>query len=195
MSISKLKESKSTDIDRKNINTGLITDLNIVVANMKMSGMSNPEIAEELGVSSSAISQHLKRFKDLVSIDEKDKSLDPINNERARLAKKFNKINRVSDHILKAGSKATETKKEIPGWKTDFQRLKLAKDLGIDILKGSGVLRERTETPPESLEEKRLTVVHKLELAQQYGVEIPQDITADVEITTTDTPKCEVDAT
>jgi len=156
----------------------VITDLNMTVAQLKMSGLNNTQIAKRLGLGLPAITYHLQRFNNLINLNKSGDIDDPVNSHRARLQANFKKHEQVYREILKPGSK----KKGTDGWKTNHERLKLAKDTAIALDKGLGVLRERTEHKVESFEAKRLTVVNRLELAQQYGADIPEAIQADYEI-------------
>lgn len=177
-----LNMPETAQIDRKNIDSGQITDLNLTIANMKMSGMRNIDISREMGISNSAVCQHLKRFKDLVSIDG-EKNTDPINNHRVRLQRNFKKIEQVYDHVFKPGSKrGTKLEKDYrPGWNNDHERLKLAVSTGLTLDKGLGVLVEHSEgTQTINYEDKRQQVIVNLGLAEQFGASIPQEIRAEI---------------
>lgn len=169
-----VKEPKKT----QNMPERTVTELNMMVLMSLAEGKTQVEVAKEFKVTPSAINQQIKKVQKLIALNSGGELVDCVNGHRLRLQKNFKRIEDVYSFILKPGSKKTGT----DGWKTNHERLKLAQNTAIQLDKGLGVLRERTETPPESFEDKRLTVVHKLELATQYGAEIPQEIQADYEI-------------
>ena len=99
-------------------------------------------------------------------------NVDLINDHKARIHKNYKRIEQVYKHVLIPGSKATEAKKETTGWKTDFQRLKLAKDLAVDIDKGTGVFSEHQKVSGkvEILADKRSQMQARLEASRQFGI-------------------------
>lgn len=197
MTISENK-TEITDIKPKssyNTPDPVITDLNMTIAQMKMSGMTKTQIANKLGLTLPDILYHLKRVDTLMELSRKGDIGDPVNSHRARLQENFKRIEDVYEHILMPGRHETPKRKAVDGWKTNHERLKLAQTTAIQLDKGLGVLVDRTEQKIESFEEKRLTVVNRLELAAQYGAEIPQAIQAEyVDITPDDTNKPQISA-
>lgn len=164
--------SNNTEIESKQAINGkdpVITDLNMLIVTELASGKTQAQLAKELGVTPGAINHQKKRVERLLQLKNSGEIADPINNQRARLTKRLKKTDLVIGQALK-------------GYKDGHPQLKLATDTALAINKGLGVLAEHKEAEPESFENKRLTVVHKLELASQYGAEIPQEIQGEYEI-------------
>lgn len=143
--------------ESKNINSGQITDLNLVIANMKMSGMTGREIAKELNISDAAVSQHLKRFRNLIEVD----GASAINDSRARLTQRLVNGERVLDYALRPKT-----------FKKSATYLGIAKDFTLSMFKGLGVLVDRTEnvTKIDVYAQQREDQQARIEAAKQFGL-------------------------
>lgn len=152
----------------KNGHDPVITDLNMTIATMKMSGMRNCDIAIELGVTGSAVAQHLKRVTDLVSLSADGKINDPINDQRARLTKRLRKTDTIIGKALNYKDKTVAV--DQPG----HNNLKLATDTALAINKGLHVLTDKQEhtVKVDPLADQRDKMQARLEAAQQFGMEI-----------------------
>ena len=146
-----------------------ITDQNIAVMLALASGKTTRQLARELGVTDGAISWHKAKFRDLVQLKANNQISDPINDSRARISGKLKRFERVLDYTVKP---------EV--FKRDVKHLAIAAQTSIAGLKGLGVLQEHVEAKRESLEERRLTVIHKLELAEQFGGIVPAELRAEL---------------
>ena len=159
---------ETAQIDRKNIDSGQITDLNIVIANMKMSGKRNVDIAREMGISNSAVCQHLKRFKDLVSIDG-EIDTNAINNSRVRLINRLEKAEKVIDYALKP-----KTYKKSPTF------LGIAANTSVSMFKGLHVFTEKTEnvTKIDVFTQQREDQQARIQAAKQFGLDPGKELPA-----------------
>ena len=142
---------------------GKITDLNLVIANMKMSGMTGREIAKDLNISDAAVSQHLKRFRNLVEVDADG----AINDSRTRLTQRLNKFEKVIDYAVRPKQ-----------YRKSATYLGIAKDVSLNLLKGLGVLVERTEQVTEInlLAQQREDVQARIQAAKQFGLDVSKEL-------------------
>lgn len=149
-----------------NINTGQITDLNLVIANMKMSGMTGREIAEEMQISEAAVSQHLKRFKKLVTLNG-ELNTDPINNSRVRLTQRLANTESVLNYTLRPKV-----------YRKSATYLGIAKDVSLNILKGLGVLVDKSEqaTNINIYAQQREDQNNRIQAAKQFGLDPGKEI-------------------
>lgn len=147
----------------KNIDSGQITDLNLVIANMKMSGMTGREIAKDLNISDAAVSQHLKRFRNLIEID----GADAINDSRGRLTQRLNKFEKVIDYAVKPKQ-----------YRKSPTYLGIAKDVSLNLLKGLGVLVEKTEnvTKIDVYAQQREDQQARIQAAKQFGLDVSKEL-------------------
>lgn len=179
-----LNMSETTEITQNpkfNRPDSIITDLNMVYLLETAKGKTQAQVAKEFGVTPSAVSLGIKRVRELTALKTKGEISDPLNNHRARLIKKLRKTERVYDHALKPGKPALDDKPYEPGWKTEFRRLDLAVKTGLALDKGLGVLVDRSEAPQViNYEDKRIQVVQKLQLADQFGAAVPEPVRAEI---------------
>jgi hypothetical protein len=153
-----------------------LTDLNMQVANLMIIHKGNRKlVANELGISETALIHHLKRIRNSTELSHNE-----INDQRSRLKRRLKATDRVIAEVLKPGKVVKDSdgnKTETPGYKTDFQRLKLAAGMAVDINKGLGVLSEHREVSGEidliaQKREDRQTYIAGL---RTFGKELPAD--------------------
>lgn len=159
----------TADLARKTANmTGngkdpVITDLNMVIATMKMEGKTNSQIANELGVSLPDITYHVKRFHTLTGLKQAGEITDPINNQRGRLLKRLRKTDTVIGKALRDYGKS--------------DRLSVnASNVAIAVNKGLGVLVDKTEVSGQVdlLAQRRDDMRARLDACRQFGLNPPE---------------------
>lgn len=160
----------------------IVTDLNLTIATMKMSGKRNFQIAKELGISDSAVCQHLNRVKDLVNMKANGEIADPINNQRARLLKRLRKTDTVIGKALRDYGKS--------------DRLSVnASNVAIAVNKGLGVLVDKTEVSGQVdlLAQRRDDMRARLDACRQFGLNPADELKAvEAEVVDAEVDKVEV---
>lgn len=164
-----METAKTMPKPAKNGRDPIITDLNLTIATMKMSGKRNVDIARELGVTESAISQQLSKVKSLVNLKANGEIEDPINNHRARLMQRLKKGEKVIDYTLRPKT-----------FKKNHQQLAIANTMTIAMYKGLGVLVDKTEVSGQVdlLAQRRDDMRARLDACRQFGLNPADELPA-----------------
>ena len=106
-----------------------ITARNAVIFSMYQQGMRTPQIAERLGISHQAVSQHVQRVVGILQTEDPD---NPITNQRASLTRLLPKTERVY-------------KRALGNYKGDIRDLELAVKVSDKLNTGLQVLVPKTQ--------------------------------------------------
>lgn len=147
----------------------VITDLNMTVANLKIQGLSNKTIGQQLGMALSDVNYHLKRVSMLTQSKANGEIVDPINNHRARLMKRLEKGEKVIDYTLKPKT-----------FKKNHQQLAIANTMTIAMYKGLGVLVDKTEVSGQVdlLAQRRDDMRARIDAMRQFGLNPADELPA-----------------
>lgn len=145
----------------KSAHDPVVTDLNMTIGNMIISGMSKAQVARELGITSATVSHHVKRLRTLTESSMRGEIDDPVNNQRARLINRLKATDRVIGYALRPGI-----------FKRSIDYLKVAKDVAIAVNKGLGVLVDKTEVSGQVdlLAQRRDDMRARLDACRQFGL-------------------------
>lgn len=147
----------------------VVTDLNMTIGNMIISGMSKAQVARELGITSATVSHHVKRLRTLTESSMRGEIDDPVNNQRARLINRLKATDRVIGYALRPGI-----------FKRSIDYLKVAKDVAIAVNKGLGVLVDKTEVSGQVdlLAQRRDDMRTRLDACRQFGLNPADELPA-----------------
>ena len=168
-----LNMQETAQIEPKNGRKPTITDLNLSIMLMKAEGKRNVDIARELEITESAVSQHISKLKALVNLKADGTIDDPINASRVRLIDRLKKGEKVVDYAL--------AKKQ---YKRSSGYLNIAKDFTLSMFKGLGVLVEKTEnvTKIDVYAQQREDQQARIQAAKQFGLDVSKELpTVEVE--------------
>lgn len=157
--------AKMTEKHGSNMPDPIITDLNMAYVMELAKGKTQTQVAKEFGVTPSAVNQQIKKVNKLLNLKEIGEIDDPVNACRARLTSKLAKGEKVIDYALRP-----KIYRQSPTY------LGIAKDFTLSMLKGLGVLADDTKPQTINIEDKRIQVIAKLDMADQFGTSAPAEL-------------------
>lgn len=139
------------------------------IKRLSENGLNTIQIASKLCMTHQGVAYHLKQYDNHLAKMTGNTDLETL--QRDKLTARLPKTLKVFDKVLKLGLENDAS----------FNHLKLANDTSLKLNTGLNVLSDSSETPQViNYEDKRIQVIAKLDLADQFGAAVSEPIRAEI---------------